>query len=174
MEYRDATWLDAPAIAALHADSWRRSYRGSYTDAYLDNEADADRLQVWTQRLAQPNPAAQTVVAKVGPIVVGFVHTVVDVDPVYGALLDNLHVRHDYQHAGLGSQLMAHSAAMVLHTRPAQGLYLWVLEANVPAQRFYARRRGTPVDRATFTDPDGSTNSWLRYAWSEPSILLNY
>jgi hypothetical protein len=33
---RVADSSDAPAIAALHAESWRRHYRGAYSDAFLD------------------------------------------------------------------------------------------------------------------------------------------
>jgi hypothetical protein len=34
--YREATAADALPIAHLHAESWRRNYRSSYRDAYLD------------------------------------------------------------------------------------------------------------------------------------------
>ena len=33
VQYREATELDSRAIAALHADSWRRHYRGAYADS---------------------------------------------------------------------------------------------------------------------------------------------
>ncbi|MBV9411286.1 MAG: GNAT family N-acetyltransferase, partial [Acidimicrobiia bacterium] len=35
---RVATIDDVEAIAALHADSWRRNYRGAYLDSYLDGD----------------------------------------------------------------------------------------------------------------------------------------
>jgi hypothetical protein len=35
MQLRTATSADAVAVAALHADSWRRHYRGVYRDEYL-------------------------------------------------------------------------------------------------------------------------------------------
>jgi hypothetical protein len=40
-------------IALLHADSWRRTYRGSYRDEFLDREVVTNRLEVWRSRLAQ-------------------------------------------------------------------------------------------------------------------------
>src|SRR6266496_5428632 len=58
--YREATAKDVEAIAALHADSWRRHYRGAYSDAFLDNEVFADRLQIWTDRLHQPRSEEHT------------------------------------------------------------------------------------------------------------------
>src|SRR6188768_3459087 len=43
---RPATAGDAGQIAALHADSWRRHYRGAYSDAFLDGDVLTDRLRV--------------------------------------------------------------------------------------------------------------------------------
>jgi hypothetical protein len=41
--YLDANSCDADSIAALHADSWRRHYRGAYLDSYLDGDAVSER-----------------------------------------------------------------------------------------------------------------------------------
>jgi hypothetical protein len=48
---RDATIADAERIALLHTDSWRGSYRGMMTDAFLDGAALENRCQVWHERL---------------------------------------------------------------------------------------------------------------------------
>lgn len=45
---------DAERVALLHADSWRRHYRGAYSDSFLDGDVVADRLSVWSVRLAGP------------------------------------------------------------------------------------------------------------------------
>jgi len=41
---------DAGTVAALHAASWRRAYRGILTNAYLDSDLEAERHTVggWT------------------------------------------------------------------------------------------------------------------------------
>src|SRR5947199_8305345 len=71
--YREATAKDVEAIAALHADSWRRHYRGAYSDAFLDNEVFADRLQRWPDRLQQPRPSNKsTSIPERARAVVGF------------------------------------------------------------------------------------------------------
>lgn len=49
---------DAEAVALLHADSWRRHYRGAYSDAFLDGDVVADRFAVWSARLAAPAGSA--------------------------------------------------------------------------------------------------------------------
>ena len=42
VRYRDATERDADFVAALHAESWRRHYRGAYLDSYLDGDVITD------------------------------------------------------------------------------------------------------------------------------------
>lgn len=86
MEYRAATPSDIEAIAGLHADSWRRNYRGAFSDSYLDGDVYTDRLAVWRDRLTLPDPNNYTVVADLDGVVVGFAHTIFDDDPTWGAL----------------------------------------------------------------------------------------
>lgn len=172
MDYRPATERDAGAIAGLHADSWRRSYRGAYSDAFLDGDVFDDRLSVWAGRLEAPRPDRCTIVAEHEGRVVGFAHTALDEDETWGALLDNLHVRHEVKGLGIGTRLMAEVAAVVVSRRPGSGLYLWVLEHNTPAQAFYDARGGTCAGSAETRSPAGDVLIALRYVWPDPSLLL--
>src|SRR5882757_3497163 len=131
---RPAISADSKAIAVLHAESWRRNYRGAFADAYLDGDVISDRLAVWSERLGEPDPRSHTVVAENDDHLIGFAHTRFEADPAWGALLDNLHVSHAAARRGIGGQLLAAAAAAVLERRT--GLYLWVLEQNVAAQAF--------------------------------------
>ena len=170
--YRSAVSSDAEAVAMLHADSWRRNYRGAYSDAFLDGDVTANRLGVWTERLAVARSTQCTIVAERDGIVVGFAHTIFDDDPTWGALLDNLHVSHDLKGHGIGTRLMAKTARSVIARRPTTGLYLWVLEQNTAAQAFYRSRRGECVGRGVAHAPGGGTAPNLRFAWPDPSRLL--
>ena len=38
LRFRSAEAGDAAAVAGLHADSWRRHYRGAFSDAFLDGD----------------------------------------------------------------------------------------------------------------------------------------
>ncbi len=172
MHYRAATARDVEAIAALHADSWRRHYRGALSDAFLDGDVVADRLAVWTARLTEPQPHQCTIVADDDGTVVGFVHTALDEDPKWGALLDNLHVVYARKRDRIGTHLMAESASIVLERRPSAGLYLWVLEQNTAAQAFYAARGGVCVEREIAPATGGGTTERLRFVWPDPSVLL--
>jgi ribosomal protein S18 acetylase RimI-like enzyme len=172
VEYRQATERDIEVIAALHADSWRRNYRGAYSDEFLDGEVFEDRRAVWSERLTEAEPFHDTVVAQHGGVVIGFVHTVLDHDPVWGALLDNLHVSHEVTRRGVGTQLMARSASAVVARGRRKRLYLLVLETNTPAQAFYEARGGQCVGSEVSEPPGGGSILGLRYAWRDLSVLL--
>jgi ribosomal protein S18 acetylase RimI-like enzyme len=175
--FRLAGPADAEAVANLHADSWRRHYRGAYSDAFLDGDVVADRLAVWTDRLREPNPRRCTILAEDGSLV-GFAHTVFHDDPTWGALLDNMHVGDGYKRRGIGSRLLALTAQAVTERPERTGLYLWVLEQNVDAQAFYQARGGRCVGRGLASPPGAIASrltgspAKLRYAWPEPTVLL--
>jgi ribosomal protein S18 acetylase RimI-like enzyme len=175
--YRRAQPSDAEAIAVLHADSWRRNYRGAYSDSFLDGDVSVDRLEVWTSRLRSPDPGAHTVVAEADEGFVGFGHTILEADTKWGALLENLHVIHDRRGDGIGTQLLARSA-QAASAASSPGLFLWVLERNTAAQAFYQRRGGVCVERQLVDPPGGIASrlagapARLRYVWPDPSQLL--
>jgi GNAT superfamily N-acetyltransferase len=177
LEFRSARPSDADAVAALHADSWRRHYRGAFSDAFLDGDVVADRLVVWSERLAEPDGRSETIVAEDRSVgIVGFVHTIFEADARWGALLDNLHVVYGEKRRGVGSRLLAASARGALDRRT--GVYLWVLEQNADARAFYEARGGRCVERALVPPPGGiasrlnGTPFGLRYAWADPAAAL--
>jgi GNAT superfamily N-acetyltransferase len=176
-QFRLAGQADAQAIANLHADNWRRHYRGAYSDTLLDGDIRANRLAVWTDLLAVPDPRRFTILAEDGGLV-GFANTAFDDDPTWGALLDNLHVANGHTRRGIGSRLLAFTAEAVIERPRRTGLYLWVLEQNVDAQTFYQARGGICVGRASVSPPAGIASrltgspTGLRYAWLEPTVLL--
>jgi GNAT superfamily N-acetyltransferase len=173
MDYRPATETATVAIAALHAESWRLHYRGSFPDAFLDGDVGTERLAEWTERLAQPAPEDRTTVAVDGRgEIVGLVHTILHDDPEWGALLDNLHVRPDLKRQGVGARLLACSAEAVLADDRPSGLYLWVLERNSAAQAFYAAQGGVERGREPFDTPGGGHAVGIRVVWPDPSVLL--
>ncbi|MEE6307866.1 GNAT family N-acetyltransferase [Plantactinospora veratri] len=163
---------DAEQIARLHAESWRRHYRGAYADSFLDGDVAADRHSVWSARLAAPTNS-QTVVAEDDSRLVGFVHVVFDHDPSWGSLIDNLHVVHGRQRTGVGTTLLAHAARAVLEHATAERMYLWVLEQNTAAQRFYRACGARGVETATVSPPGGDPSRLngaprkFRMAWPD-------
>src|SRR5437588_2342028 len=168
---------DADAVANLHAESWRRHYRGAYSDAYLDGDVVADRLAVWRQRLSKPDANHCTILAEDGQLV-GFAHVVFDHDSTWGALLDNMHVAHDHKRRGIGSRLLAQAAHALIGRPEKSGLYLWVLEQNGGARAFYEAYGARCVGRDAVSPPGGVATrltgapAKLRYSWRGPASLL--
>jgi ribosomal protein S18 acetylase RimI-like enzyme len=171
--FRAAHGRDVEAIAALHADSWRRHYRGAYSDAFLDENVFADRLAVWIKRLQTlQDEESCTIVAEPDGVLVGFAHTILREHPDWGALLDNLHVQFDEKRGGIGTRLMSESARVVMERTPGSGLYLGVLEINTPAQAFYESRGGQCVHRGVTDTPEGGSAEDRWYFWPDPSVLI--
>jgi ribosomal protein S18 acetylase RimI-like enzyme len=175
--YRVGQAADSTDVALLHAESWRRHYRGAYSNSYLDGDLVAERMEVWAGRMAHHREAEFTLVAEIAGHLVGFIHTVLDADPVFGALIDNLHVTVELKRRGIGSSLLREAASDVIERRPSSGMFLWVLEQNVAAQSFYAAQGGVSVERDLVAPPgDDPTRligqpTKLRYTWSDPVSL---
>lgn len=168
---RAASAADAHAVAALHADSWRRHYRGAFADAFLDGDVVADRLAAWSDRLGSARPDQLTIVAEADGALAGFVHVVLDHDARWGSFVDNLHVTNALRRGGIGSALLTGAARAAAEHGTTGGLYLWVLEQNTAAQAFYVAHGGSPVERAHAGEPGGVPGrlngrpAKLRMAW---------
>ncbi|WP_163505961.1 GNAT family N-acetyltransferase [Fodinicola acaciae] len=176
--FRRARADDAAEVATLHADSWRRHYRGAYADSFLDGDVVADRHAVWSERLAAPSASATVLAEREGELV-GFVHVMFDKDERWGSLVDNLHVRHDQQRGGIGSALLGQAALAIRDQAAGDAMYLWVLRQNTSAQRFYRACGAAEVEMAKAPAPGGDPTRLngspdrLRMAWPDAYVLID-
>lgn len=166
MNYRTATPSDVNQLALLHAESWRRNYRGLFTDDFLDNEADSNRKIVWAERLNSNSPEQFVCVADQGGKIVGFVCAYGREDNTWGSLIDNLHVAAGYQRLGIGTQLMMTTFAW-LHTHyPDDSVYLWVMKKNMQARKFYEKLGASNAGVVDKPNPVGGGSAFnCRYIW---------
>lgn len=171
MQLRNATAADTAAIAGLHAQNWQLAYRGMLADDYLDHQVYAERLATWQERLGNADPAQYVVIAEEGGRMVGFACAYGDADAEWGNYLDNLHVAPDNKGKNIGARLMADVAAWCERHFPDRGLYLWVLEENRQARRFYERLGGIKADGEDWTPPGGGSVPTLRYVWRDLAAL---
>src|SRR5512145_1859076 len=121
IEYRPAEPPDAEAIAALHARSWRESYRGLFHDAFLDGDLTGERLHVWRERLERPLSGQLVQLAVDAANLIGFVCAYGAHDPQWGSFVDNLHVAAGSKRSGVGSTLMRQAGAWLHHRYPDHG-----------------------------------------------------
>ena len=169
---RGATIEDAEQIALLHADSWRRTYRGMMRDDFLDGDVVEDRLSAWRERLNSPASNQRVIVAEDGGAIQGFVCIFGGDDPGWGSFVDNLHVRHDVQARGVGRALMREAATWAEANYPGLGLYLWVMQANENAQRFYERLGGANRGTEVHENARAGSARVYRYAWLDVRALV--
>lgn len=169
---RTAHSSDAEQIALLHAASWRYAYRGALSDDFLAGDIVADRLAIWTTRL-QGAVAGQHVVVAEQSKIIGFACAYCDNDDRWGTLLDNLHVSPCYQGRGVGRSLMTSIAKWCEASALSKGLFLWVLQLNTRAQRFYEGLGGSKTGSNIWSAPGGGEVPQYRYAWSNVKSILS-
>jgi GNAT superfamily N-acetyltransferase len=169
---RAATAADAAAIARLHTESWRLTYRGILPDAYLDGPIAGERLRLWTERLSLPEAARPLVRVAESAELSGFVCVLRAADPPWGLCLDNLHVLPPFRARGVGRALLAEAVRWTARTAPGQPLHLWVFEANRAAARFYERLGGEAVEACIKEAVAGMPALSVRYAWHDLDALL--
>lgn len=172
IEYRQAELRDAEAIASLHARSWRESYRGAFTDAFLDGDLPGERLRVWRERLGDPAGNQFVLLAADGENLGGFVCAYGGHDPQWGSFIDNIHVARASKRSGIGSSLMRQAGAWLRLHYPGLGIYLWVLEANSSARRFYEHLGARDAGVSTMETHGGAIVRSCRYTWPDAEMLL--
>ena len=166
---RHASPADLADIAQLHALSWQRAYRGSFSDHYLDHEAPTERLAVWTDRYAAPNPKMLVTIAEANGKMAGFCCTFLHYSED-GHMLDNLHVYPGLQGQGIGAKLMQDAATRVSQHDPDGIIFLWVLTDNEGAIRFYERHSGRR-GRTKQLDLAGNKVDAIMMSWPVKKLL---
>ena len=161
---------DADAIAAAHAESWRATYRGILSDAYLDGPIDKERRRLWRKRFADASPPL-TVVGYEGETLAGFACAFVKDDARWGTRIDNLHVLPAFKRRGLATQLMRVLAGRIDAVAPDTPVYLWVYEVNHAARAAYESLGGRLTEHGSRTGADGTDAPALRYTWTSPAEI---
>jgi ribosomal protein S18 acetylase RimI-like enzyme len=158
---RPAGVVDADAIAALHAASWRSAYRGILKDSTLGPALDGERRSHWLGDLSARAPADTVLIADG----LGFIAAWAEGDPGFGAYIDNLHVHPERRSAGLGRHLLGAAMRQVAGRGEAHA-YLWVFDGNARAIEFYRRLGGEIVEHG-FEEIDGLKIPQSRIIWHD-------
>lgn len=158
-EIRPATAQDVPALALVHHTAWQETYTGLIDQAYLDArtvERSAKNMEIAWPTLH---------VAVCDGRVVGFCGCGAsrdeDLRQQNMGEIQGLYLLQAYQHLGLGRALME-VALEYLRSAGYKRAYLWVLDSNAQAIRFY-EKAGFHPDGATKTAVLGTPVTELRY-----------
>jgi GNAT superfamily N-acetyltransferase len=171
MRIRTARVHDAVAIAKVHIESWRTTYKGIVPDDFLTGLSYAQREQMWRQILIDlVRPSYVYVAEDDHGQVVGFVSGGPERsgNTVYTGELYAIYLLVRYQGQGIGWQLV-HTLVSRLRQEGMMTLLLWVLAEN-PARRFYERLGGRPVYEKTVTI-GGVPLIEVAYGWLESRTI---
>lgn len=168
---RPAAPEDAAAVAQIHVDGWRTTYRGVVPDAYLDALSQEKYAQNWLGRFTNPEGGQFTLVAddETGRIV-GFASGGPERtgDPEFKGELYAIYVPADVQGRGIGGLLLrAFAAGLAGHGLST--MLIWALKDN-PWRRFYEKQGGRLV-RARRIEIGGAKLPEFGYGWPSLSAL---
>lgn len=131
-KYRDTD--DLNDVSRVYAQSWKTAYRGIVPQDYLDGIRD----NRWAPYLK--NDVQRLLVAADGAQIVGAATYNAARDETYAGWgeIISLYLLPAYYRRGLGTRLI-HAAIDALHAAGYANVYLWVLEENTSARRFYEK-----------------------------------
>jgi GNAT superfamily N-acetyltransferase len=155
VEIRLAVPADAQALTELHLDCWDDAYTGLVPQEILDSRrADVPaRVERWREIVS----TGHTRVAELDGRLIGFVNAGAGTEPLdLEVQLYALYVRAAWWGTGIGHALFATAVG----DRTA---YLWVLEGNDRAIRFY-ERHGFRFDGTANHEPEGRHLRMVREA----------
>jgi ribosomal protein S18 acetylase RimI-like enzyme len=147
VEIRRARPEDAAAIADVHVRTWQTAYEHVFGAERLATVEPGQRLQQWERTLG--NDVMHVWVAEDDDRVVGFVSVGPSRPGDAEGKLYAIYVLPEAWGGGAGARLMQEA---VRHLRAAYPeSFLWVLDDNPRARRFY-EREGWRLDGATQTE----------------------
>ena len=172
MEIREAVPADTPAIARVHVDVWRTTYRGIVPDAYLRTLSYEDREAMWTRILAATDTQVVVVAADEHGDVIGFANGGPERsrDLVYAGEIYAIYILDAYHGQGVGRRLMG-AVTGRLADQGMTSLLVWVAADN-PAHRFYEALGGTRI-RAKHETIGGTEIKEIAYGWTDTDALID-
>jgi GNAT superfamily N-acetyltransferase len=172
MIIREATLDDALAIARIHVDTWRTTYRGIVPDEYLANLSYQQRAERWYKTLScAPEAGDFTYVAEAEPgNMLGFANGGVERtrDPLYKGELRAIYIQQRHQGQRIGRSLVQ-AITKKLHLLEINSMMVWVFLDN-PACQFYTALGGKLVHEKEF-ELGGKNLTELAYGWLDTENL---
>ena len=166
----EAELAHAEAIARLHAENWKSTYRGILPDEYLDTRVEGERLDYWRTALASGSYSMVRLALDDAGEIAGFSGLKAGADEGYDQTIEHLHVSAAARGAGLGRALMADAARQTV-ARGGRSLCLWVFEANARAIGFYEALGGVTDARGTDKFAGGDAPD-RRIGWRDLTALV--
>jgi L-amino acid N-acyltransferase YncA len=142
---RKAKIEDAAAIAHVHVESWKTTYAGIVSDAFLNSLNKEERAQRWQEQMLAGKPTIFVAEDETG--IFGFAAGGEARDKLdgYDAELYTIYLLHERQKQGVGRTLCI-TLASALQIDGFKSMLVWVLEQN-PSVSFYERLGAVQIAR---------------------------
>ncbi|MDP5275470.1 GNAT family N-acetyltransferase [Chengkuizengella axinellae] len=170
MIIRQATQQDTKAIAKVHVDSWKTTYKGLIPDDYLNNRSVDDYKARWSEFLTYKNQFVYVAETKKGEIV-GFSNGGRERDhhSEYKGEIYAIYLLKSYQRKGIG-KLLVRPILKDLITMNIDTMLIWVLKEN-NSRLFYESVGGRVVREKTISI-SGKALQEVAYGYEDIKKLL--
>jgi ribosomal protein S18 acetylase RimI-like enzyme len=160
---RPATIEDAPAIAGVHVESWRTTYRGMLPDDFLASLSEAGYAERW-ERVIRDGATVVRVAEDAGELV-GFASGGRERagETGYTGELYAIYLLESAQRCGHGRELLR-AIVEGLRRMELRDMIIWVLRDNQPARLFYERLGGVYVRSQPITIGPATLEE-VSYGW---------
>jgi len=168
---RKAGTEDAAAIAVVHVEAWRETYRGIVPDDFLKNLSLQRRTDQWVSMLAdEGNVYHRAFVAEMDGQIVGFSNFGLarEVDLGFDGELFAIYILRMAHKQGIG-RLLVEGAVRGLRELGCRSMLVWVLKDN-PARGFYECLGGRYVTEKPIEIGDASLLE-VAYGWQDLNIF---
>ena len=179
MEFRirEAAPADSRAIARVHVDSWRSTYKGIISEEYLARLSYGDRETMWSRAIGTSGNivllAEDDHPTESGESIIGFIsggpNRSLTKDMDYAGELRAIYIIEQHRGKGIGKELVRVLVGKFLeHT--IDSFLVWVLSKN-PYRSFYEMLGGQFV-RSQQISIGGTDYEEVAYGWKDANALL--
>ena len=130
MRIRTAVPEDFKVVGKVHSDAWKQAYRGIFPDDYIDSDTASKRAEEFLQAI-KDDKCTYFLLEESGKAA-GIVKTCEDNNILE---IESIYILDEYRGMGLGRQFMD----FIKTYKPYDSIFLWVLEVNTGARRFYEK-----------------------------------
>jgi GNAT superfamily N-acetyltransferase len=168
---RPAQPCDVDAIARVHVDTWRSTYKGIVPDEHLAQLSREKRAAMWQKILSDTASPSFTYVAESRAGVIGFSTGGPERggDATYKGELWGIYVLEAWQRQGIGRRLTS-TVGEELRRCGYNSMLVWVLKDN-PCRAFYERLGGVPAGEKEI-QIGGKKLIEVAYGWRDLQALI--
>lgn len=161
MKVRKAVKEDSAIVGEVHSKAWKSAYRGIFPDEYIDADTAAKRTAEFLESIKDSK--CTYFLLEEADQAAGIVKTREDDDSLE---IESIYFLEEYRGKGIGGQFMDY----IKTYKHFDSIFLWVLEDNAKARRFY-ENNGFVLTGDLRTVDRGVELKQLRYVMFYPKCV---